>query len=158
MAKRVTPLKTQKHLQTNNRFKSRDHLIHEVSILRTAISEKEKKIAHLEKMITADNRGTILSENEHSDMLSIMKEHHDSIINTYPDGSFQRIFWMSQYQAAQSKSHHGFRWNHAMLKWCVFLCHKSSKAYDLIRKTKTTIKTNTERVYQCNRFVIRLFQ
>ena len=94
MAKRVT-LETEKHLNTNHRFKSRAHLIHEVSTLQMELSQKEKKIAHLEKMITADNRGTILSENEHHNMLSIMKEHHDSIINTYPNDSFQRIFWMS---------------------------------------------------------------
>uniref|UniRef100_A0A1X7VEP6 Transposable element P transposase-like RNase H domain-containing protein n=1 Tax=Amphimedon queenslandica TaxID=400682 RepID=A0A1X7VEP6_AMPQE len=87
-------------------------------------------------MIEADNRTTLLNDNEHNDMISIMRAHHDTIIKTYPENSFQRIFWTSQYTAAQAKSPNGFRWNPAIIKWCIYLCHKSSSAYNLLRRTK----------------------
>ena len=87
-------------------------------------------------MIEADNRRIALNESEHSDMLEIMREHHDRIINSYPEDSFQGIFWVSQYNAAQAKSQNGFRWNPAIIKWCIYLCHKSSAAYELLRKTR----------------------
>ena len=101
-------------------------------------------------MIEADNRRITLNATEHSDMLEIMREHHDRIINSYPEDSFQRIFWVSQYNAAQAKTQNGFRWNPAIIKWCIYLCHKSSAAYELLRKTrciylpsKRTLYSNT---------------
>ena len=87
-------------------------------------------------MIEADNQRIAFNESEHSDMLEIMREHHDRIISSYPEDSFQRIFWVSQYNAAQAKSQNGFRWNPAIIKWCIYLCHKSSAAYELLRKTR----------------------
>ena len=38
--------------------------------------------------------------------------------------------------AAQAKWPNGFRWNPALMKWCIYLCHKSSSAYELLKKTK----------------------
>ena len=87
-------------------------------------------------MIAADNRAISLDDNEHNDMLSIMRAHHDTIIKSYPEDSFQRIFWNGQYMAAQAKLPNGFHWNPAIIKWCIYLCHKSSSAYELLRKTK----------------------
>ena len=40
-------------------------------------------------MIEADNRRITFNATEHSDMLEIMREHHDRIINSYPEDSFQ---------------------------------------------------------------------
>ena len=71
--------------KTNHRLLSKPTLIHEVSIIRVAVYEKEK-------MIAADNRAITLDDNEHNDMLSIMRAHHDTIIKSYPEDSFQRIF------------------------------------------------------------------
>uniref|UniRef100_A0A1X7TUN1 Transposable element P transposase-like RNase H domain-containing protein n=1 Tax=Amphimedon queenslandica TaxID=400682 RepID=A0A1X7TUN1_AMPQE len=87
-------------------------------------------------MIQADNRSMSLGDNEHEDLLSIMRAHHDLIIDSYPEDSFQRIFWSSQYSMAEKvKSSNGFRLNPALIKWCIYLCHKSS-AYELISKGK----------------------
>ena len=121
---------------TNHRFIPKPLLLHEIATLRATIADKNKKISHLEKMIEADNRRIVLNETEHSDMLEIMREHHDRVINSYPEDSFQRIFWVSQFNAAKAKSQNGFRWNPAIIKWCLYLCHKSSSAYELLRKTR----------------------
>uniref|UniRef100_A0A1X7UB08 Uncharacterized protein n=1 Tax=Amphimedon queenslandica TaxID=400682 RepID=A0A1X7UB08_AMPQE len=77
-------------------------------------------------MIEADNSTTLLNDNEHNDMISIVRAHHDTIIKTYPENSFQRLIWTSQYIAAKINSHNGFCWNSAIIKWCMYLCDKSS--------------------------------
>lgn len=50
----------------------------------------------------------------------------------YPEGSFQQIFWAQQRQAS-SRSGKGRRWHPLMIKWCIYLKHQSSKAYELLR-------------------------
>ena len=136
--------------KTNHRFLSKPTLINEVSILRAAVYEKDRKIEYLQKMIAADNRAISLDDNEHNDMLGIMRAHHDTIIKSYPEDSFQRIFWNGQYMAVQAKSPNGFRWNPAIIKWCIYLCHKSSSAYELLRKTKILHLPSHRTLRQCS--------
>ena len=122
-------------INTNHRYMSKPKMIKEITCLRAVLKEHKQRISQLEKMIECDHRSTALDETIHKDMLTIMQENHQHIINSYPEDSFQHIFWMNQYQAAQQKTRSRFRWNPAMIRWCIYLHHKSSKAYDLLRKS-----------------------
>ena len=53
----------------------------------------------------------------------------------YPEDSFQYIFWKQQKEslAKKGKSRNGIRWHPLMIKWCIYLRHQSSKAYDTLR-------------------------
>jgi hypothetical protein len=125
-------------IHTNYRYISKHQMVNEIIVLREQLKEKERKIKHLEEIIEkgTSNRFITLDQTTHNDMLLIMQDHHQSIINSYPEESFQHVFWTSQYKAAMQKSSNGFRWNPAMIRWCVYLRQKSSKAYDLLRKSK----------------------
>ena len=46
----------------------------------------------------------------------------------------QRIFWQEQ-RKAMSTSNTGMRWHPVMIKWCLYLRHFSSKAYELLRSS-----------------------
>ena len=63
-----------------------------------------------------------------------MTEENASIAQKYPPNSFQRVFWEQQKQASCG-NRHGMRWHPAMIKWCLFLRHQSSKAYELLRNS-----------------------
>ena len=121
-------------------------MINEIVFLRATIGEKEKRIRHLEKMIKQDDRSTILNESYHEDMIIIMEDHHEKIINSYPEDSFQRIFWTTQYNMAKQKSKMGYRWNPAIIRWCIYLRHKSSSSlllyylcYDVVARTTSIV-------------------
>lgn len=54
----------------------------------------------------------------------------------FPQGSFARLFWQQQLEAVSRKdarSMKGMRWDPLMVKWCLYLRHKSSGAYELLR-------------------------
>ena len=74
-----------------------------------------------------DERFTELDETTNGDFLSIMEEHHASVTSSYPENSFQRIFWTNQYTAASQKSTKHIRWHPLIIKWCILLRHKSQK-------------------------------
>ncbi len=49
-------------------------------------------------------------------------------------GSFQELFWQQQKEAA-CRDKRGMRWHPAMIKWCLFLRHQSSQAYETLRQS-----------------------
>ena len=51
-----------------------------------------------------------------------------------PDDSFQRVFWEQQ-KEAMTKKKTSMRWHPLMIKWCLYLRHLSSKAYEALRDT-----------------------
>ena len=50
-------------------------------------------------------------------------------------GTFQHIFWQQQKQAA-TRDKRGMRWHPAMIKWCLYLRHQSSQAYNTLRESR----------------------
>ncbi|KAL5470914.1 hypothetical protein EMCRGX_G028971 [Ephydatia muelleri] len=57
-----------------------------------------------------------------------------SNIAALPGSSFQRIFWMQQVEAAKKKKR-GVRWHPLMIRWCLYLRHRSSSAYEALRNS-----------------------
>ena len=120
---------------TNYRYMSKTEMKDSIVSLRATIKHKNQRISHLENLIQADPRSTLVSKDMHDDLLSVMGKHNEDVLKSFPEDSFQHIFWLSQYNAAQQKSPTGLRWNPAMIRWCIFLQQKSSAAYELIRKS-----------------------
>ena len=121
--------------KTNHRYMSKSLMLNKISELQNKLVKQELYIKNLEKKIENDHRMTIVDEELHHNLLSIMQDHNQSIIDNCPENSFAKIFWDNQYKAASQKSCKQFRWHPAIIRWCIFLHHKSSKAYELLRKT-----------------------
>ena len=73
-----------------------------------------------------------LDDETSNDMSLIMKENEASINSEHPEGSFLHVFWQQQKEAV-AKPARGRRWHPMMVKWCIYLRHQSSKAYDTLR-------------------------
>lgn len=63
-----------------------------------------------------------------------MQEEDRAVQQKYLPDSFPRIFWEQQ-KMAVGKSPKGMRWHPLMIRWCLYLRHQSSKAYETIRKS-----------------------
>ena len=77
--------------------------------------------------------GVALDNDTTSDFQKIMDEEDGKVKQLYPEGSFQQIFWEQQKEAS-SRTGKGRRWHPLMIKWCIFLRHQSSKAYEMLRQ------------------------
>ena len=71
------------------------------------------------------------------DLHQIMLEEEEQVAQKFPPGSFQDIFWQQQKEAASrsGKEKRGMRWHPLMIKWCLYLRHQSSKAYETLRES-----------------------
>lgn len=54
---------------------------------------------------------------------------------SFPDpNSYQRLFWRQQLQYEQDGKN-GMRWHPMIIRWCLYIRHKSAAAYDALRES-----------------------
>ena len=63
-----------------------------------------------------------------------MEEHNQIVMDNYPTDSFQYLFWKTQYEAIKTPKKL-MRWHPSLIKWYIYLKHKSSSAYELLRSS-----------------------
>lgn len=59
----------------------------------------------------------------------------EDVKTTYPEGSFQRIFWEEQQKAMALHDSRSMRWHPLFVKWCLYLRHLSGKSYEMLRNS-----------------------
>ena len=115
---------------TSPQKKERLRRLHDHSrSLQKKLSRRQERIAAL-----VAKEGVHLDTETTNDLHLITEEENSFVVKSYPENSFQRIFWNHQREAS-CRSGQGMRWHPAMIKWCLFLRHQSSKAYELLRSS-----------------------
>ena len=67
------------------------------------------------------------------DLTHLMNEHTTALRQKHGPESFQTIFWEQQLSATKKKNAKSIRWHPLVIKWCLYLHHKSSGAYKTLR-------------------------
>lgn len=65
----------------------------------------------------------------------MVKEHESDVKTTYPEGSFQRLFWDEEVNASTLKHKRSLKWHPLFIHWCLYLRHVSGKAYEVLRNS-----------------------
>ncbi len=76
---------------------------------------------------SVQNETIARSDQTYSSILEITKEYKDI-------SSFGQIFWREQLKNIQAVPS-GRRWTPLLIKWCLYIHHLSSGAYELLRKS-----------------------
>ena len=124
---------------TNYRYLSTPEKLDRLHDLRRENRLAQMKIERLRAKLTqiTANVGVSLDESTTSDLHQVMQEEEEQVAQKFPPGSFQDIFWQQQKEAASrsGKEKRGMRWHPLMVKWCLYLRHQSSKAYETLRES-----------------------
>ena len=68
-----------------------------------------------------------------NDLRSIVADASTTVSDSYPCGSFARLFWENQKRSMQVKNSCSMRWDPIMIKWCLYLRHVSGRGYEMLR-------------------------
>ena len=79
--------------------------------------------------------GVQLDCETHHDMVNLLESSSKEVEKTYPEDSFQRIFWDAQKRALECSNPRQVRWHPLIIKWCLYLHHKSSGMYETLRNS-----------------------
>ena len=122
---------------TNNRYLRSPELRMKLTLLQQCRQNMQKKINRLKDklQVTADDRGMLLDDVDHSDFKSLMLSESTKITKKYHKDSFEYLFWEQQMKAAQCRDACHMRWHPVMIKWCLYLRNKSSGMYEALRES-----------------------
>lgn len=100
--------------------------------LHAQVVKDRKKIdqlqSKLENIIQKD--GVTVDNALNKDLVDIMQS---SPVDS--EETFSSIFWKQQLKAAKAQSSKGIRWHPAIIRWCLYLHHKSSGCYSTLRNS-----------------------
>ena len=112
-------------------------------------SEKEKRLCELHNAIISskkllqqlkdrlaksiDDIGVKVDQQMNDDLIYIMKNNEKLVKLEFPPHSFPHLCWEQQMKAGSAKDARAKRWHPLIIKWCMYLQHKSSGAYELLR-------------------------
>lgn len=94
-----------------------------------------KYIQRLKDIINSsvETVGVSVDDELHEHLCSTMMNFNDEVTKAHAPNSFKHLFWQQQLKATTVKSSKGMRWHPSMIKWCLYLRHHSSGAYELLR-------------------------
>lgn len=120
---------------TNYRYLSTPEKIERMKNLHEVVRSKERLIQTLRKKIdhVIQEEGIEVDEAMHNDLVTIMKKHGQSDDNL--SDNFKDIFWQQQLRAASLKDTRSMRWHPAIIRWCLYLHHRSSGCYSTLRNS-----------------------
>ena len=95
------------------------------------------RVAQLEDRLAAAviSDGVTLTNELNDDMIKITTACTKKVYSTFPEGSFQRLFWDQQVKANNYKNCKSMKWHPLFIKWSLCLRHLSGKSYELLRKS-----------------------
>lgn len=122
---------------TNYRYLTPPEMVDRISRLHKSVVSLKLEVNKLQKSIAlaSDKAALVVDEALHNDLKCIMKANVQTIKESFPPNSFQRIFWDQQIQAASVSSPCAMKWHPLMVKWCIYLRHKSSGSYEQLRQS-----------------------
>lgn len=129
---------------TNDRHLNTPQRKNKLQGLRARAIGAERKVKRLQTIIgvMAERNGVSIDPGLSQDLVTIME---DEVTKAYPPGSFRRLFWDQQLQAARANKANGIRWHPVMIRWALNLKMISSAAYHAMR-TSGFLKLPSERL------------
>jgi hypothetical protein len=121
-------------ISTNYRYLNSAEKLSRLHLLHDSLRISQSKVVYLKSklMRLMDDRSVSVDSKLH-DLSSIMEDENVHICEKYKPGTFQRVFWEQQIQASKLNSPRSMRWDPLVIRWCLYLRHLSSSAYELLK-------------------------
>ena len=107
--------------------------------LNAEVKSKTRKLARVQSLLKEAVRkeSVILDQPLHKDLFTIMDQQLQLSSRSSDDISkdFKQLFWGEQLKAFSAKNKRSVRWHPLIIKWCLYLHHRSSGAYEALRNS-----------------------
>ena len=129
--------KTAPTSHVNYRYLTQTELIERMQQQHRLFRLTSRQLARLKCKVEEDceQRGVTLDEEAHEDLCAILKGQNEKVMQSLSPDTFPHLFWKQQLQAASRKDSRGMRWHPLIIKWCLYLRHQSSGAYETLRNS-----------------------
>ena len=121
----------------NFRYLNTPEKLERLRNLSRLIHTKDQQLADCKKKLNRiiEANGIGVDETTHKDLLTIMEVNNLKQTGLDSEESFSTIFWQQQLKAAKLQNLRQMRWHPAMIRWCLYLHHRSSGCYSTLRNS-----------------------
>ena len=121
--------------RTNFRYLTTPQKLEKLRSLRDRLRRSEQQVSRAKQALAKhiEIHGVKLDVSTSNDVLSIMEANKDKVESQ--DDQFCKLFWEQQLKAKCVKGKQGMRWHPAIIRWCLYMHHRSSGAYTTLQKS-----------------------
>ena len=121
--------------RTNFRYLTTPQKLEKLRSLRDRSRRSEQQVNRAKQALAKhiEIHGVKLDVSTSNDVLSIMEANKDKVESL--DDQFCKLFWEQQLKAKSVKGKQGMRWHPAIIRWCLYMHHRSSGAYTTLQKS-----------------------
>ena len=121
-----------------NYLLSREALEKKCSQLKGYSFELKAKLDRMQKQIrkSYDAEAETFDSKGSASVQTLFSECDPHVAEAFPDSqSFQRLFWEEQKKLAKFSKSSSMKWHPMIIRWCLYIKSKSSKAYSALRES-----------------------
>ena len=120
---------------TNYRYLTTPEKVQRMHNMHKYVRLSKRRISDLQEQLDRliQLNGVKVDQLTHKGLLSILKTHQQKMTDS--GETFSSIFWQQQLKAASVEGPKGMRWHPAIIRWCLYLHHKSSGCYSTLRNS-----------------------
>ena len=117
------------HCLTHSQLAEQLHLMHKT------YQHTKQQLRRMKEKVNEiiEQDGIWLDECMHIIITGCMQEKSKLVNDSFQPDSFQLLFWKQQMQVISKKNSKAIRWHPLIIKWCIYLQHLSSGAYEVLR-------------------------
>ena len=122
---------------TNHRYLDTPEKLLKIKNLQALVVKQRKRLNSIEAKLQHHFRakGICIQDDIHDDMAGLVKKYSENLDTSSDDESFQSIFWKQQLKNISLKNKKQIRWHPLMIRWALYLHHRSSGAYNVLRNS-----------------------
>jgi len=105
--------------------------------MHSTIVKQKREIRSLNEKLERhlQTNGVCVDDDTNSSLMQLLAMYEKDVTKDTSNGSFLRVFWEQQLKASSCKNKCSIRWNPLMIRWALYLHHRSSGAYEALRKS-----------------------
>ena len=130
----TNPSKANTHLTLLEKDVKLKKLAKQQKALKRKVDRLHEKVKVLQQKAKTliEAEGESLSSSDSQDVASMLQEN-EAELSSLPEDWFQKILFEQQLKYNSLKNKANMRWHPAVIRWCLYVRSKSSKAYDGMR-------------------------
>ena len=135
---------------------SKNELIGKIKQQQSKITSLQQEVHQIQRRFDRELRtqGVDIDVCQSLELKDAMATCTGEMEKAFPNAnSFQRLFWMQQFKSLSVKSSKGMRWHPMILRWCLYLRHKSNAAYESLRDSGFITLPSTRTLFDYSHYI-----
>ena len=156
LRERTAANKSFSHSSFKHKDMTRDELCKKLREQKSEIDSLQNTVRQLKRKFEKEIQtvGVSVKDHEHMELSDLMSSCTGDFNKAFPNSSSrQRLFWEQQFDCIKKSDKRGMCWHPMIIRWCLYIRHKSQKAYDAMKDSGFISLPSSRTLYDYSHFL-----